>query len=152
MELKVKVIKNENPIGVDIDNTLLTWTNPTVPGPGKLAIEFAGETVYLTPHTYHVQLLKMYEERGCYLIFWSANGWRHAERAVKALGLEYLADGKKGHIQTKLSKHMDDNPNAASILGPRVFEEDFTKPVPQLADAIVIGVKGDFVKVQGKVV
>lgn len=128
----MKVIKNENIIGVDIDGTLLLWIDPAVSGPGKLAIPFAGRTVYLTPHTYHVDLLKMYHERGCYLQFWSANGYRHAVRAIEALGLEYLADGENGHVQTKLCKHMDDNPNPASILGPRVFEEDLTKALPEL--------------------
>ena len=128
----MKVIKYETVVACDIDDTILMWDNPTVNAPGKLAIPFAGETVYLTPHHYHVQLLKMYKERGCYVIFWSANGYRHAANAVKALGLEDIADGKRGHIQTKLAKHLDDNPNPASILGPRVYEADLTKTVDNI--------------------
>lgn len=127
----MKVIKHENIVGCDIDDTILLWDNPTVNGPEKVAMPFAGTTVYLVPHTYHIQLLEMYRERGYYIIFWSANGWRHAENAVKVLGLEHLADGKNGHIQTKLSKHMDDSPDSAAILGPRVFCKDFTKPVTE---------------------
>lgn len=148
----MKILKNENMIGVDIDDTLLMWDNPTIDGPGKLAIEFAGKIVYLTPHTYHIDLLKMYEERGCYLIFWSANGWRHAERAVTALGLEYLADGEKGHIQTKLSKHMDDSTDSAGILGPRVYTKDFTKPVFSRDTATIVSNSGSFIEVEGTVV
>lgn len=128
----MKVIKYETVVACDIDDTILMWDNPTVNGPGKLPIKFAGGTVFLTPHNYHVDLLKMYRERGCYIIFWSANGWQHAERAVVALGIEDLADGVHGHIQCKLSKHLDDNDNAASILGPRVYCNDLTKPVESI--------------------
>jgi hydroxymethylpyrimidine pyrophosphatase-like HAD family hydrolase len=132
----MKVIKYENVVACDIDDTILMWDSPTVSGPGKLGIAFAGSTVYLTPHHYHVDLLKMYNERGYYIIFWSANGWQHAERAVQALGLEYLADGTNGHIQAKLSKFIDDNPNAESILGARVYCKDLTKPTYYLLPKI----------------
>lgn len=125
----MKVINNENIVGCDIDDTLLMWDSPTVEGPGKVKLDFAGGVVFLTPHHYHIQLLKTYKERGYYIIFWSANGSAHATRAVEALGLEYLADGKTGHVQGKLTKHMDDNPDSASILGPRVYCKDLTKPV-----------------------
>jgi hypothetical protein len=131
MEQKVKVIKNENVVHVDIDDTLLLWDHPTIAGPDKLDIEFAGRTVFLTPHNYHVDLLKTYKERGYYIVFWSANGWAHAQRAVVALNLEELADGEYGHIQTKPCKYMDDNDDPASILGPRVFCKDLTKPAPK---------------------
>ncbi len=125
----MKVIKYELVVGVDIDNTLLMWDNPTINDPGKLPIEFAGKTVFLTPHTYHIDLVKTYNERGYYIIFWSANGYKHCQRAVEALGLQEYADGERGHIQVKLTKHLDDNTNAASVLGPRVYEDDLTKPV-----------------------
>lgn len=157
----MKILTNENIVGVDIDDTILLWDNATVNGPGKLPLQFAGKTVYLTPHTYHVDLLKMYNERGYYIIFWSANGWRHAERAVKALDIEYLADGQNGHVQTKLSKYMDDSTDPGGILGPRVFTKDFTKPNPNeicvhpdtdKSTAIVVGVDGDFLEVEGTIV
>lgn len=124
----MKVIKYENVVGCDIDDTILMWDNPTVPGIGKVEMEFAGKKVFLTPHTYHIDLLKMYLERGYYIIFWSGNGWQHAERAIKVLGLEELADGEHGHVQVKLTKHMDDSEDPKSILGPRVYCEDLTKP------------------------
>jgi hydroxymethylpyrimidine pyrophosphatase-like HAD family hydrolase len=123
------VIKNENVVPFDIDDTLLMWDNPTVNGFGKLPINFAGRTVYLTPHNYHVDLLKVYHERGYYIIFWSANGYNHAVKAVLALGLEGYADGVNGHIQSKPCKHVDDTKDSASILGPRVYCEDLTKPI-----------------------
>ncbi len=123
----MNIIKRELIVGCDVDDTILMWDNPTVPGIGKLEIEFAGKTVYLTPHTYHVDLLKMYNKRGYYITVWSANGYEHAVNAVTALGLQELVSGDNGHIQTKLTKHMDDSTNAEGILGPRVYCDDLTK-------------------------
>lgn len=123
----MQVIDNENIVAIDVDDTILIWDNPTVPGVGKIPLEFAGETVYLTPHTYHIQLIKMYKERGYFVIVWSANGRHHVKRAITALGIEKYVDLG----MTKLSKHLDDSDNAASILGPRVYTKDFTKPVEE---------------------
>lgn len=124
MELKVKVIKNENSVFCDVDDTILCWINSTVDEPGKVAVPFADKTVYLTPHYYHIDLLKMYKKRGYYITVWSANGAAHAETACIVLGLTDLVDEVRG----KPSKYMDDNSDAASILGPRVFCDDLTKP------------------------
>lgn len=124
----MKVIKSELSVFVDCDDTLAGWDSPTVDSYGKLSIEFAGKTVFLTPHQYHVDLVKMYKQRGYYVTVWSANGWEHAERIVLGLGLEEFVDV----VQCKPTKHMDDNPDAGSILGPRVFCSDFTKlPEPK---------------------
>lgn len=129
----MKVIKNELMVACDVDDTILMWDNPTVNGPGKLAVSFAGGVVYLTPHHYHVDLLRMYKERGYHVTVWSANGWRHAERACKVLGIEDVVDV----VQCKLMKHMDDNPNAESVIGPRVFCQDLTKP-PSSSGTLII--------------
>lgn len=120
----MQVLKNELTVYCDVDDTIACWLEPTVPGRNKIKIEFAGKTVHLTPHTYHIDLLKMYRERGYFVTVWSANGWRHAERVVKALGIEEFIDV----VQTKPAKHMDDSTDAAAILGPRVFVDDLTKP------------------------
>jgi hypothetical protein len=120
----MKVIKYESSVFVDVDFTILSWFDPTVNGPGKVAVPFAGKTVFLTPHQYHIDLIKSYKQRGYYITVWSANGWEHAENACKVLGLTEVVDEARG----KPTKHMDDSPDAAAILGPRVFCEDFTKP------------------------
>lgn len=120
----MKVIENELVVATDIDDTLACWDNPTVDGPGKISVSFAGKTVFLTPHVYHIDLIKMYKERGYFVIAWSANGNQHCKRIIEALGL-------KDHVDicmSKLAKHLDDNADAASILGPRVFCDDLTKP------------------------
>lgn len=117
------VINNELNVFIDVDQTLLLWDKPTINAEGKLAVKFAEDVVYLTPHNYHVQLVKMYKQRGYVTFVWSANGVAHAKQAVEVLGLEASVD----FVLCKPTKHMDDNPNPASILGPRVFEEDLTK-------------------------
>lgn len=125
----MNVIENELVVGCDVDDTILMWDSPNTPGEGKVEIQFAGRPVYLTPHHYHIDLLRMYHERGYYIIVWSANGYKHATQAVKALGLEKLVSGKNGQVQVKLTKHMDDNPNAESVVGPRVYCADLTKDI-----------------------
>ncbi len=121
----MKVIEHELSVFVDCDDTLVMWNNPTVAGPDKLDVRFAGKTVYLTPHQYHIDLVKMYKERGYYVTVWSANGWRHAKQVCEVLNLQDYVDV----VQVKPTKYMDDNPNPGSILGPRVYEDDLTKPV-----------------------
>lgn len=123
----MQLIENENVVGVDIDNTLLMWDDATVPGPNKIEFEYGGNTVYLTPHNYHIAIVKSWHERGYHVILWSANGYRHAKQAADALGLAFT---ERFQIMTKLSKHLDDTTNPGSIVGPRVYEDDFMKPVP----------------------
>ncbi len=127
----MQVINSENNVFIDVDNTIASWFEPTLPGHGKISISFAGETVYLTPHNYHIQLVKMYKARGYTTFVWSANGVAHAKQVVEKLGLPDYVD----FVLTKPCKHMDDSEDAASILGPRVFIDDLTKPVPILIPA-----------------
>lgn len=120
----MQVVKNENTVFVDVDDTILMWDEPKVPGPHKIKFQFADGHVYLTPHDYHRDLIKMYRLRGYCVVVWSANGYDHAARAVGALGLEADVD----FVMCKPSKHLDDNTDAASILGPRVYCANLTKP------------------------
>lgn len=124
MEKKMQIIENELIVGIDFDDTLVMWSSPTISGPGKIEIEFAGKTVYLIPHQYHIDLVKMYKERGYFVIGWSANGKTHAQRVIAALKLEEYFD----LVMTKLTKHLDDSTDPYSILGPRVYCDDLTKP------------------------
>lgn len=126
---QMNVIENDMVVFCDCDDTLVSWLEPTIPGPEKVSLDFAGKTVYLTPHQYHIDLLRTYNERGFYIIVWSANGNAHSRRVVEALGIEDLVSGKNGHIQSKGVKWLDDNPDAASHLGMRVFCPDITKSI-----------------------
>lgn len=127
----MQVIENELIVACDIDDTLVMWDSPTVPSFGKVEIQFAGKSVYLTPHQYHIDLIKMYKERGYFVIAWSANGKSHAKKVIEALNLDEYVD----LAMTKLTKHMDDSKDPGSILGPRVYVDDLTKPLPILIPA-----------------
>lgn len=120
----MQVIDNELSIFIDIDDTILMWDSPTEPGIDKVEIEYADELLYLTPHYYHISLIKKYKQRGYTIFMWSANGFDHALKAVEALGLNDHVD----FVLSKPTKHMDDSDNPGSILGPRVYVEDFLKP------------------------
>jgi hypothetical protein len=135
MRLKVEVIEYENSVAYDCDDTLVLWDSPNDNTPGKVAIPFADRLVYLTPHQYHIDLMRMYKQRGYHITVWSANGHRHAANVCAALGIEAIVD----HARGKLSKYVDDNPNPAEVLGTRVFCKDLTKnytlnsmPLPQM--------------------
>lgn len=120
----MQIVKSELLVAVDCDDTLCMWTDPTIDGPDKITINFAGKEVYLVPHQYHIDLVKMYKKRGYHVTVWSANGWEHAEQVVIALGLTDSVDV----VQSKLTKHVDDSEDASGILGPRVYCPDLTKP------------------------
>lgn len=100
----MNTIENENVILVDVDGTLLFWTEPLVPGPGKIECNYGGRPVYLTPNLYLVDLIKTYKKRGCFIIVASANGYAWAENAVKVLGLSEHVDLK----MSKFHKYIDD--------------------------------------------
>lgn len=120
----MNVIDKELIVTIDVDQTLLFWTEPTIGGIGKLAIPFTDNTtVYLTPHHYHVELVKRYKQRGYLTIVWSANGYSHALAAVEALKLQDYVD----IVMSKPTKYMDDS-TAETVLGPRVYCEDLLKP------------------------
>lgn len=130
----MQTIDNEFVAGWDMDDTLVMWDNPTVDGPGKVKIPFAGGFVYLTPHNYHIQLLKLHKQRGYFNIGWSANGRQHVENVIKALDLTDYVD----LAMSKLTKHFDDSTGA--IIGPRIYIDDLTKPNHELhIGGVVVG-------------
>lgn len=133
----MRVIEKENVVPIDVDNTLLLWKEPTIWSPEKLKIEYADNYIYLTPHNYHVAILKTYLEREYHVIVWSSNGYRHASRALRALGL----DGYDIQVMTKPAKHLDDNSDPGSILGPRVFEPDYLMPISIKTELLKLEVK-----------
>ena len=68
-------------------------------------------------HHEHVQLIKRYKARGLFVEVWTADGVKHAESVVKALGLTDYVD----RVSTKPIKCLDDKANLNDICGNRVF-------------------------------
>lgn len=119
----MKVIKGENNILWDVDNTLVLWDkNHSVPH--KDTIEFINpysfEKVYLRPHKVHIRIMKEYKGRGFTNIVASAGGVQWAEAVIKALDLESYVH----YVMTKPNRHFDDKEDKESIIGVRLFFKD----------------------------
>lgn len=120
------IIDNENCILADVDGTIFLWKEPLTPGPDKIETKYGGRTVYLTPHRYHIDLLKVYKARGAHITVTSANGHAWAANAVKLLGLEDTVDV----VMSKYTKYVDDTP--ADKWMTQVFIPDlYDYPKPQ---------------------
>lgn len=111
---------SELPVGIDCDQTLIKWVEADIPGPGKIEFDYYGTKVYLTPHNYHVAIVKSYFHRGYYNRVWSANGPYWAKQVVDKLGLQDHVH----EVCCKLVKCLDDTTNPGSITGPLIFEPD----------------------------
>jgi len=98
------VNKNENIYPIDVDGTLVNWTDCDVNGPGKIEVDYYGVTKYLTPIPYIIELVKAYHKRGFYIRVHSGNGYQWAEQIVTKLKLEKYVD----EIETKFGPYLDD--------------------------------------------
>lgn len=113
----MKVIKNEQLVMIDCDDTLVMWgsenqdyriVNITDP--------YDGKPVTLRAHAGHIKVLKDRKARGSFIVVWSAGGYMWAEAVVKALGLEEYVD----IVSSKPFMYIDDR-EAADILGERLY-------------------------------
>jgi FMN phosphatase YigB (HAD superfamily) len=98
------VNKNENRIEIDVDQTLAMHNVEDYPSITPQTIDYYGMPMMITPHHEHIRLLKSYKARGFYILVHSNNGVLHAEKVVKALGLEDFVD----EVCTKACKYVDD--------------------------------------------
>lgn len=114
----MKVFENEYVVAFDVDDTLVMWDEPNIPGVGKTSFvdPYDGTFHYLIPHEKHVNLLKKYKARGMMVMVWSAGGAKWAEAVINTLGLADYVDV----IMTKPSKYVDDL-QANEVLGQRVY-------------------------------
>lgn len=103
----MKITLSETLVYIDVDQTLLMWDKPEVPGENKIAMNYYGKTVFLTPHRPNIDLLKSWWGREYYVIVHSANGPVWAASAIKALDLEAFVEEAKA----KPIKYLDDKPS-----------------------------------------
>lgn len=113
----MQIIKNENNIYFDVDETLVLW-GKIKKGEKCIAITdpYDGTQRYLRPHVGHIKVLRDRKARGATIHVWSANGWQWAKAVVSALGLQ-------DHVDFVLSKpimYVDDL-EAHEILGERLY-------------------------------
>lgn len=116
----MQVIKNENRIVCDVDDTLILWDRH-LPQSNKICIIDPNDNSnnFVTPHKKHIELLKKWKGRGYFIEIWSAAGFAWAEAVVKTLQLENHVD----LITTKPRCFIDDLP-ANEVLVNRVYLKD----------------------------
>lgn len=116
-------IDSELIVGIDIDNTLVTWDNASTPGPGKTEFDYYGTPVFLTLHNYHIAIVKSYFARGYFNRAWSANGRLWCKQVIDKVGLaEFVHE-----VGSKPVKCLDDTKDSANITGPLIWEPDLLK-------------------------
>ncbi len=112
------IVENECIIFFDVDDTLVMWDKShgnqiKVPDDTDLRAK------YVTPHRFHIELLKSHKARGYTVVVWSAGGYKWAQSVVRRLGLEEHVD----IIMTKPIKYVDDL-HCEEFMGQRLYFED----------------------------
>jgi hypothetical protein len=112
----VKIIKNENVLAVDIDETLIVSTTDKSLKTRPIWDAVTESFIMVQPHMPHVRLLLEEKQRGRFIIVWSRGGHAWAEAVVKGLGLLTSVD----LIMSKPYAYVDDTP-VQEWLAERVF-------------------------------
>lgn len=113
----MKIIKSNNIITFDCDDTLVMYKDFRVKTKNKIEFDYGDEKIYLTPHKFHVMFLKHCFKRGDYVIAWSKNGNEWCEQVIKKLKLT-----KYVHLcMSKPSRHVDDKKDLSSIVGDAIY-------------------------------
>lgn len=103
----MQVIKSEQVICVDIDDTLVLHKRGA---PRDVIVNFIdpydGTERFLVMHEPHVKILKDRKARGAVIVVWSQSGYAWAETVIKAMGLEPYVD----FIMSKPIAYIDDKP------------------------------------------
>ena len=112
------ITNKDTVIAFDVDETLIMPPNDDS-GDVFFIDPYDGQTTSRSVHKRHVKLLKDHYAKNYFVIVWSANGQRWAERVVEALGI-----GDKVHcILAKPIKIVDDLP-VTDWMGPRIYLEN----------------------------
>lgn len=100
------VIKNENSIFFDCDDTLVMWDNKYKNEDESNALPFLcyEMTYMLVPHWEQIKFLKECKAEGRSVIVWSAGGWEWSQEVVRVLKLENYVDA----IMSKPCNYVDD--------------------------------------------
>lgn len=145
MQRQPNILKNDNVVFFDVDDTLVMWSWPEQKDNETIVISAAEEpalhNIRVWPHKEHANRLKQFKARGQSVVVWSQGGWAWAKAVVEALGLQLYVDA----IMTKPKWIFDDLPASAwlneshrSYVDPvtgktfrqSVFEPEHVKPLP----------------------
>jgi hypothetical protein len=111
------VIRNEQVIFCDVDDTLIMWQEPVACQPvAIIECPYSGKQYTLSINLGNLKILKDRKVRGSTIIVWSAGGHAWAEAVVRALGIEKYVD----YCMSKPIGYIDDKP-ANKILGEHIY-------------------------------
>lgn len=103
----MQVIKNEQVICIDVDDTLVLHKANVVGDSTVLFKDPYDDSIRkLVVHEPHVKILRDRKARGATIIVWSQSGYQWAEAIVRALGLEDCVD----FVASKPIAYIDDKP------------------------------------------
>lgn len=114
------VIKSEQLICVDVDDSLLLWNSPARLSASKDAVDFSnpytGMRHRVAVHMPHVLVVRQRLQRGATIVLWSASGWQWAEAAAIACNI----NGENLIIASKPSFYIDDK-SAENWMGKPMY-------------------------------
>lgn len=103
----MQVIKNEQVICIDVDDTLVLHKRVEA---GDTVVSFKdpydGTARQLVVHMPHAKILRDRKARGATIVVWSQSGWAWAEAIVAAMGLQACVD----FVASKPIAYIDDKP------------------------------------------
>jgi hypothetical protein len=114
-----QVIKSEQLICVDVDDTLLLWNAPIFDQTNSMIPfenPYNGGTYMVAAHWPHITVVKQRLARGATIILWSASGFAWAKAAAEACGIS----GENLICASKPSFYIDDKP-ASAWMGEPMF-------------------------------
>jgi hypothetical protein len=105
--IKMKIVKNEYVIFVDVDHTLIFPTEPKVPGISVQVLDpVTQKWISMTGSRPMIRLLKEEKHRGAHVVVWSRGGYEWAANVIRALDLVPYVD----EVISKPVAYMDDIP------------------------------------------
>ena len=88
------VLKANQTIYFDVDNTLIIWNTNTLDDPSGVVYvkSMTGHMTAVRPNRHTIQHLIDHKKAGSTIVCWSAAGWEHSYETVRALELENYVD------------------------------------------------------------
>jgi hypothetical protein len=114
----MKVIKGDDTVFFDVDDTLILWHRVPKPNDTVVAVTCFDTTSTFVVHQHHVDLLNYYNELGKTIVVWSQGGWEWAKAVVEALHLQMAVDA----VMTKPTAYVDDL-DCKMWIGARIYKK-----------------------------
>lgn len=113
------VIRNDNLVTCDVDDTLIGWDNCPIDRSTWVEVEFAGKTYHHWVLDENVASLRRHASRNQPIIVWSQGGHEWAEAVVKALGITDIVTA----VMSKPKFVIDDLPASVWMPVSRLAEK-----------------------------